>query len=230
MPDLVTIVMTTYFPPEPDGNNRFGASLQALRSWQTNLLPLDAWLHLHIADDGSNKDQYLESLKGEWYRNTFTPTTSVQERHGVGASLNAGFKQAFQEGDFALYMVDDWQLKYQCDLEPWIQLMKEDPSIGMVRLGPPHPDLTGVVTHDNDRWYIRLDRHNFAFGFRPALFHKRMFEQYGPFDEDVNSLEAERLYSERFNASGEAADIIYALPYPFDHIYGVELSALNPRG
>jgi hypothetical protein len=126
--------------------------------------------------------------------------------------------------------VDDWKLNAPFDLRPWIKLLNEDPRLGMIRFGPPHPDLTGTFVHDNDRWYVRLNRHHFAFGFRPALFHRRMLEDYGPFDEDCNAYDAERLYSERFNQNHGGPDIAYALPYPFEHIYGVELAGINPRG
>lgn len=225
MPD-VTVVMTTWFPPGEEGAKRLDIAKEALASWEVMLYNKVGIPYLHIADDGSDPDLVTELM--EFRRNFEMPSVSSQQRHGVGASLNAGFRQAFRRSDFVLYAVDDWRLNYQFDLTPWIQLLDDRPDIGAIRLGPPHPDLTGTIVHDNDRWFLRLDRHHFAFSLRPTLFHRRMLETYGRFEEDVNSYDVERLYSKRFNAM-EGPDIVYALPYPWDHIYGVELAHINPR-
>lgn len=231
----VTVVMTTWFPEGDDGNKRLSIAKGALGTWEHFLFNHVGRIYLHIADDGSDI-VHLDSLMETCQK--FHPTLSVQQRHGVGASLNTGFRKAFEKSDFVLYAVDDWKLNYECDLTPWINLLDEDESIGCIRLGPPHPDLTGMIQHDNNRWYIRLDRHHFAFSFRPTLFHRRMIDKYGRFDEDVNSYDAEQMYNERFNKvsagmnyqlSRNRPDIIYALPYPWDHIYGVELAGVNPR-
>lgn len=231
----VTVVMTTWFPPGEEGIKRLEIAKQTLSTWEEFLFNKVGRLFLHIADDGSDYSLCADLIAQckKW-----TPTGSVQQRHGVGASLNEGFRRAFEVSDFVLYAVDDWALNYQCDLTPWLQLLDEDESIGCIRLGPPHPDLTGMIQHDNNRWYIRLDRHHFAFSFRPTLFHRRMIDKYGRFDEDVNSYDAEQMYNKRFNKmsagmnyqlSHNHPDIIYALPYPWDHIYGVELAGVNPR-
>lgn len=49
----------------------------------------------------------------------------------------------------------------------------------------------------------------------------------------MNSYDAERIYNERFIAMEFAQqghpDIVYALPYPWDHIYGVELAGVDPK-
>ncbi len=199
--------MTTWFPPGEEGSKRLAIAKEALKSWEDHLFNKVGRIFLHIADDGSAYEMCADLID---YSEVWTPTGSVQERHGVGASLNEGFRRAFEVSDYVLYAVDDWALTYQCDLTPWIQLLEERENIGAVRLGPPHPDLTGIIIHDDNRWFLQLDRHHFAFSLRPTLFQKRMLERYGQFPEDVNSYDVERMYSERFNALEGPPDIVYA--------------------
>ncbi len=222
----ITVAMTTWFPSGEEGTKRLAIAKQALASWEVFLYNKVGKVYLHIADDGSDPD-LVEELMDSCI--DYEPTVSSQQRHGVGASLNSGFRKAFERSDFVLYAVDDWALNYQFDLTPWIKLLEEREDIGAVRLGPPHPDLTGIVVHDDNRWFLRLDRHHFAFSLRPTLFHKRMMERYGQFSENVNSYDVERMYSKRFNDLEGPPEIVYAMPYPWDHIYGVELAGVNPR-
>lgn len=202
---------------------------EALSSWQQHLLYPAGDVFLHVADDGSVPDGYPERF-GPFHDSRFgEPSFSRQERHGVGASLNAGFAEAFKRSPFALYFVDDWALTGDLDLTAWVRILLEDESIGMVRLGPPHPDLTGRVKHTPIGWYLRLDRHHYAFAHRPALYHERFLTAYGAFEEDVNAYDCERIYAERFCKTA-GPDIVYALPYPWSHVGTVELAGVQPSG
>lgn len=246
----ITIVVTTYAPPGEAGVHRRNAALSAWQSWREHL-KYEGELRVHIADDGSELVDYTES----WWKNLnrrhpLCPlgnlTYSRQERWGVGASLNAGFREAYKDSLLTLYAVDDWGLRSQFDLTPWVDLLTECESIGAVRLGPPHPDLTGTIEHyprppsgkvSDGLWYLRLDRHHFAFSHRPTLFHKRLTDAYGPFDEDISALECEQLYNERFCATA-GPDIVLALPTPWEHnlaywadgVKNIELADVVPGG
>ena len=161
---------------------------------------------------------------------TFLPAYiyTQQKRHGVGASLNAGIREIREDDSLLLYLVDDWELLQPFDLTPWAKLLIEEDSIGAVRLGPPHPWLTGeIIHHPTCDWYMKLDRHHFAFAHRPALYHKRFFDAYGPFTEDVNAYECEQLYNDHFCKTG-GPDIVLALPHPWKHIESVELAGVVP--
>lgn len=214
----VTIVMTTYFPPGPDGEKRRKVAQQALDSWGKFLLGAD--ILLHVADDGT--ENFQSDFKSSW-----EISYSSQGRHGVGASLNQGFWLAFKRSPFVLYLVDDWELTTPFDLDPWIRLLEEDESIGVVRFGPPHPHLTGTVVHNDFGWHLRLDRHHYAFSHRPALYHHRMLKAYGKFPEDCNAYDCERLYNEIF-CSRQGPNVVYALPYPWQHLESVELAGITP--
>lgn len=211
MPDLpdITIVVTTYAPAGNTGAQRVQEFLEVLQWWQDRL-SYDGRIRLHVADDGSGwvwpgNDQVWPFVNDPnwwagWCRKWGAPDITVQQRHGVGASLNAGMAAAFARGDVVLYAVDDWMPTAPVDLTPWVRMLVADPSIGMVRLGPPHPWVTGRFEAQPDGWIVRLDRHHYAFGHRPALYHARMIEAYGPFAEDVNAYECERLYAEAWAA------------------------------
>lgn len=204
----VTIVVTTYLP-SGGRKERLAAFTQAIRSWGANLR-YDGPLRIHIADDGSVDSFWpnnAEELIDRHWVGHPQLTTSRQERRGVGASLNTAFRAAHARDDgagIALYVVDDWELLRRYDLTPWVQLLLDDESVGMVRLGPPHPWLTGRIETFPSGWGMRLDRHHFAFGHRPALYHPRMVEAYGAFPENVNAYECERMYAEMWAARGPA--------------------------
>jgi hypothetical protein len=229
----LTVVMTTWAPTGPDGYRRATNARMTLGTWQHRLV-YEGPLYLHIADDGSALPDYPANIV-EYPGNFLETTYSRQERHGVGASLNAGFRQAHDlRGGLVLYAVDDWLLLEQFDVSPWARLLVERSEVGMVRLGPPHPDLTGrieALTAEWQGWGLRLDRHHYAFGHRPALYHQRMRDAYGPFAEDVNAYECERLYAERW-ARGFLTEpgIVLALPHPWLHVDGPEFAGIEPAG
>lgn len=238
MPPII-VIATTYFPPGSDGALRREAAVEAMDSWALFLAPVDAWSP-HMADDGSYWTNAVQTV-GRPHMMLGFPDTR-QERHGVGASLNAAIA-AHPEADLFAYFVDDWKLTAPFDLTPWAQLLRENDDVGMVRFGPPHPDLTGRVRHFpglTQDWALQLDRHHFAYAHRPALYHRRFFEAYGPFAEDVNAYECERLYNEKFCsavgshykeafAGATGPDIVLALPHPWQHIESVELAGVEPR-
>lgn len=223
----ITIVMTTWLPP---GNEkaRTVASLEAALYWRVNLIYPEP-VHLHIADDGSAKefsDFQVDRLKKLWYRGEVT--FSQQQRHGVGASLNAGIGEALKRSPITLYAVDDWRLLSLLDLRPWVSML-EDPNYdcGMIRFFP-HPDLGGIVKHVPPHgWAVMLEYHHFVFGFRPALFHRRFFDANGKFAENVSSFDAELIYNQKV-CRGEGPAIWLALPEQWQPIETGSLAGVVP--
>ena len=222
----ITIVMTTWMPKGLVGESRRSSARAALTSWRLHL-DYAGELRLHIADDGSEVEDLIKAV-GARYDGFWPTTTSRQQRRGVGASLNAGLKVSWGNSPLAAYFVDDWGLKEPLDLTPWADLLMKDETVGCVRLGPPHPWLTGTVEMFPSGWGVRLDPHHYAFGHRPALYHKRFFDTYGYFDEGVSALECERLYAEHFVKERGQSDIVYALPYPWVHLGEAEVGDVTP--
>lgn len=223
--ESVTIVMTTYFiHPE-----RVKVAEDTLKSWNDKLY-YEGDILLHIADDGS---ELSWTPRDFWKRSELT--FSNQWRGGVGASLNKGFSKAFETSPYVLYMVDDWRLDTPFDITPWVYLLQQREDVGIVRLGPPHPHLFGRIEPMTELWQgwaLRLDRHGLVVGHRPEIFHKRMIDSVGWFQEGVNAQECERLYSVRWAAKKDAPDIVLALPHPWYHIDQAELpstSGIDPN-
>lgn len=207
----VTIVMTTWFVDK----QRVELAQETLYSWRTHL-EYDGELRLHIADDGSLLSWEPEAWWGD------KVTYSRQERRGVGASLNAGFRQAFEISPLIAYFVDDWILQDPLDITPWAYLLLQRDDVGIVRLGPPHPYLRGEILPYTELWQgwgMKLDRYGLTVGHRPELFHKRWIDYYGWHDERVNAQECERLMSVRYAEKAGGPDIVYALPHKFFHYH-----------
>lgn len=220
----ITIVATTWLPPGQE-INRWHAFLKSYVSWQENL-KFDGKIHLHVSDDGTEPEKW-KYLQDAVYWDRGNLTFSRQQRHGVGASLNTGLKQAFEASPVVLHAVDDWELLQPLDLNEWVKFI-EDPQyrISLLRFFP-HPDLTGEIKFVPPYgWAMKLDMHHFVFSFRPALWHKRMFDYIGYFNEDVSALSTEYTYNQKLTISRE--NVWMALPELWRHIGEESLADVVP--
>lgn len=220
----ITIVVTTYFPEGAIGDSRFKSARATLESWDQHLRYDGPFQCVIVNSAGpipeKRQNTLLKKLHGSY--------TFLDHQGGVGGSLNLGFKWAGErDSPLVLYAADDWALDADLDLTPWADLLIAQPNAAVVRLGPPHPDLTGQVLMLPQGWVLRLDRHHYAFGHRPALYHQRLIEHYGWFDERSNAWECERLYNEHFCAT-PGPEVVYALPYPWRHVGETEVGDLEP--
>lgn len=219
----ITIVATTWLPQDADHARRRQAAFEtALESWR-GFLHNEGKIHLHLADDGSGllmNDLYAMA-QDIWPPVMGDVTYTQQYRKGVGASLNAGLQATFARGRrIVLYAVDDWELLSDLDLTPWAAMLNDGEfDAGMIRFFP-HPWLAGEIQVTPHGWAIKLERHHFAFGFRPALFHQRMFDGqlrgYGWFEEGVSSFDAEIAFNDKVCSprpnGGYGPNIWLALP------------------
>jgi|SRR3990167_8763843 len=215
----ITLVMTTWIT-EPI---RKEVAESTLQSWVNNM-KYDGELRLHVADDGSTVEWHPETIwKGPI-------SFSRQERRGVGASLNAGFRKAFEVSPLCGYFVDDWICTEEIDLTPWAQLLMEREDVGIVRLGPPHPFMRGsieIYTTNWQGWALKLERFGLCVGHRPELFHKRFTDFYGMWDENLNACETERLASVRYANMPGGPSIVMALPHKFFHRHSDVVPSLS---
>lgn len=218
--DLITIMTTAYYPDSELGKARADMAVKVVDSWFEHL-KYKGQFAFHLSDDGSGIDYKTNPIK------SVSVTMSRQERGGIGASLNKGFETAFMESQLVLFIIDDMMLLEDVDLNPWVELF-EHKDIGMIRLGLPHPGLTGKVVYYPQGSVLLIDRHDFAFGFRPALIHKRFFDSYGLFEEGINALECERIYNLKYCQS-EGPNIVYAFTNPWEHKGILELADIEPK-
>ena len=158
-----------------------------------------------------------------------------QERHGVGASLNAGFKEAYKTSPLVAYFVDDWALTEPFDITPWAKAILENENMGIIRFGPPHPFMRGnveIVSTDWQGWALKCDRYGLVVGHRPELFHKRWTDRYGWWEEDINACEVERIATVKWAEDVGGLDIYLALPHKWFTAHSdvvPSLSEMEPR-
>lgn len=217
----ITVLMTTWAPDDDEGHSRRKTMALALRGLRN--LAYTSQLRLHIADDGSTlPDHPYEVVRDElgWDQEF---TFSRQERHGIGASLNAGYAAAFEVSPLALFMTDDCFLTQHLDLTPWAWILLNIEAVGMVRLGMPSPNIRGEIVSYFAGWAWKLDRGAYAYAERPALLHKRFVDVYGPFQENIPGRECERLMVEHFAAT-PGPDVVLAVLDPWEHIGKVSTS------
>lgn len=240
MANKIGILVTSWIPEGAVGDRRLKAFEQAVQSWFSLAAggkPVTNEIGIHLAMDSATRIDEIRELLAPKYWLSYSE--SVQERRGVGASLNAGIKALTAAGyDHILYAVDDWQLTTTLDLRLWAQLLTDDHTIGCVRFNPPHPHTVGAFESNwagdpatrAQVWFARMERHHYVMGFRPALYHSRFFDYYGSLLEQVSSLDCETDYNDRFCRPlyGTGPDIVHAVPNWFDHLYTDELSAIVP--
>lgn len=245
----ITIIMTTWAPEDERGNMRIAAAEQALKSWQENL-QYDGELLLHVADDGSNNGDYGSSIDSPpacWWKGK---KTFSRQSGGVGASMNAGFRQAFTRSPLAFYVVDDWLLLEPFDLSPWADFLLRSKDLGLMIFGPPSSGVRGrwgqIAVAEPYKLDATRDPHNqlylffpeptpgtpprwcYGYSQRPALYHKRFIQQHGWMDEDDSAIWSERVYNERWSKRG-GGDIAWPHVQSFwRHIPGTEFGLINP--
>lgn len=222
---VITVVMTTYFPQTEVGKERLYYArqcIQALKQINTN-----EPLRLHIADDGSDYELVSTLPKLSEYWETHS-TYSNSGHNGIGASLNCALSNI---DDLWLYVTDDWMLTRPLNIDGPIRLLR-DRNYDLVRLGPIHPGLHCIVKFEETiGWWLDLQPHygGFAFGTRPFIATKDFYNKVGPFDEQLNSYETERLYSER--VSKEPVKLAYwggiDLAGPWKHLGTTSVGSID---
>lgn len=192
----VTIVMSTFAP----NAEREGYALRTLDSMIDNfrLEHPDFKLRLHVADDGSPSIGFIQELVRRAERAWYTPTSyTIAKRRGIGGSLNLALGEVGAR-DLWLYNTDDWVLTGPMVLDHAVHLIDEV-NYDYVRLLPLHPNLSGEVKfYTKIGWWLHLHNDSgYAFATRPFLANKKFYESIGPFDENLDAYETERLYAER---------------------------------
>lgn len=192
---LTTVIMTTYIP-EGDGAQRYVYACKCLSALKSYLYGADV-LHLHIADDGSPRQDLVNKLVQRGTDMCGKCSVTISKHNGIGASLNLALS-TIKDDDLWLYTTDDWQLLCSLNLEQSISLIT-DFDYDIVRLGPIHPNLScKTMFNEKVGWWLDIDhRYGYAFATRPFIATKKFYNKIGPFDEGLNAYETERLYTER---------------------------------
>jgi len=168
-------------------------------------------LSWHIADDGS----------GETHQNAIIETigdqpwtlTDAKQAGGTGHNRNLGLQTAFKRTDYVLHIEDDWVLTRPYNIAPHIQILRDYPEIGMIRMGYIEE---GHVAHSRNMaglmwWQLHKDSgHGFVFAGHPHLLHRRFHENYGWYAENLLPGLTECAFADKFLKS-EGPQIIYPI-------------------
>lgn len=195
--------------------NRLEDALQTIRSVKEHLVwPNVGW---HIADDGS-PEGYVDQLRAEigpGYEVTVTNAQPDRIANGnhqqVGRNMNLGAKEAFRRADLVLWLEDDWELKEDLNLGPFVNLLQERSEIGMVRLGYLHLDLEAEIlgAAGNLWWLLKRTGHHYTFAGHPSLRHKRFYDCYGEYDEGLDIGATEDTFCSRFENKVDGPGIVW---------------------
>lgn len=185
---------------------RLRLAIETINSVRANLTYPN--LGFHIADDGSGPE-YVDALR-EAIGNTYSVTVSDAARSGVGKNMNLGIHAVLDRADLWLHLEDDWFLNEPLDLLPCVQLLMEDETIGMVRLGRLSAGLTGESMAGANKlwWRLKKNSDTYVFSGNAALRHRRFHSHYGPYKEGLMPGQTELDYCNKFN-SKTGPDIVW---------------------
>lgn len=166
--------------------------------------------HVIVADDGS--DDGTQAM----LREEFPQVVVVQSaRSGLGANTNAGLRECWRHADYVLQLQDDMHLNAHLDLHPHVELLRDVPSFGFVRLW-------GVGGHHYEGRlegnYWRIYWHSPELHIpsdRPHIKHRRFHEFYGMYPEGLKTAQTEAAWchqcKDRAGQMGRQLDVAVPL-------------------
>lgn len=228
----VAIVVTTYWPTGRTGEQRMYAAMQAVDSWWDEMSSEASSLALVIVDDGSDPEWRNSAQEGWWEGHPIIETP----RLGCAGALRAGARFVVDNdmADVIFYAQDDWELTEPLDLAPSLALIR-DGYADVVRLGPTHPSLAGVVFRTeipDAEWCLayRWAEGGYVVGWRPALYRASVLaESLDGIPDGLSAIEGERIWLERMAGARVFHAPNCTLAGPFRHIETVELGEDAPE-
>lgn len=176
-----------------------------------------AW---YVADAGSHQDHHtavLQALDGQ----------KLLGRHykalDPGPNWNLGIGEIFKETEIYLRLEDDFELRTELDITPYVELLNEIPEIGQVRMGLMPVGLDMQSMGHNGRIYMRiLKNRQYCYSGHPCLIHKRFHDFYGMFHPTFGPGDCEVDFDSRVRAAPDGPEIWWPLEMgtwgPWAHI------------
>lgn len=189
---------------------RLRLAVETIKSVKANLTYPN--IGFHIADDGSNTSDnpsYVQNLVDE-IGPEYSITVSNAERGGVGKNMNLGIHAVLDRADLWLHLEDDWALRDKLDLLPCVQLLMEDETVGMVRLGRLSAGLQAQTFSCANKlwWRLKKNSNTYVFSGNAALRHRRFHSHYGPYKEGLMPGQTELVLCNKFNTTS-GPDIVW---------------------
>jgi len=208
----LSIIITTFDKGEGHRTGCFTATIKALSMYlkQDDLDVL--WI---IADDGSPKQS--EHLKEATHYlaakdQTFIITDS--DRQGVGKSKNIALEKAFEFSNYVLLLEDDWLANVQLDLLPYIKILEQHSSIGMIRFGYLGGDIVAKLASYNDITFWELLSGMYVYSGQVSLRSKRgWYDVIGYHAEGLTPGQEEENWGNRYGDAADKPKILFPAQY-----------------
>lgn len=164
-------------------------------------LKYDGKLAWYVGDDGSSKEHFetvLSVLKGVDFIGCHS-IDFVPGKRWPGKSWNRAWVEAMKFSNIVFWLEDDWELRTELDITPYVKLLSERQDVGMIRLGHLAINLNMTSRGYNGIHYLQMWR-NMQYGYsgNPHLKHRRFYEAYGPYNEAITPGDTEIDYDNRF--------------------------------
>lgn len=184
MSEHLTIILITYgHAPE-----RTQYALRTIQAVSQHLrYPNWSW---YVADDGS-KPEHFDTIMDSVSSSDHPVMGWHNDRISYGSGVNRGLQAAFQHGQLALMLEDDWELNRDFDIWRYCALLMERPDVGMVRMGYLNAGLSSTLFGHQGSLYWALDDSqsrnysSFAFAGHPSVIHSRFIEHVGGYPEQL---------------------------------------------
>lgn len=217
LPNLA-IVLVTY--------KRTSLAVETVRSLSMNLGYPKELRQWYVADDGSPAE-HVRAITDELELHKEKLYGFHNEKFGTGYNAGAGWNRGLLAGHMispiVLFMEDDWRLKREFDIVPFVKLLEEREDIGLVRLG--HLAVGNIVEingYAGVHYFEYMRGRQYCYAGNPHLRHRRFSEAYGMFAEDLNPGEMELAVDAAFQADPDGPKIWRPADIPgwgiFDHI------------
>ena len=182
-PDSVAVIMTTH--------NRTETAKITIESLVKHLKYPK--LHWFIADDRSEPghvQQLLDKFIELGVKDVYVTETD-EEHWGLGASLNNALSAAFKWTNVVLTTEDDWYLQYDFDISEFVDTIKNDQTVGVIRLGAANHIYKYMSEYSDTLSSIDVKKYKADSkktgrlnSLQVALRHKRLFDSLGMYAEN----------------------------------------------
>lgn len=190
---------------------RTALAVETVRSFAENLNYPKELRQWYIADDGS-PFEHVQAIFDELNLHGEKLYGYHNEKLGVGYHAGRGWNRGLLKGheisSILLWIEDDWQLRVNLDIAPYVRLLQERDDIGIVRLGHLAVGNRVLITgYDGVHYLEYLRGTSYAYSGNPHLRHQRFSEAYGMFVEDKNPGEMELAMDAAFQAKEDGPKI-----------------------
>jgi GT2 family glycosyltransferase len=219
----VCILLTTF--------RRTECAVRTVRALKKHLLWPDLWWM--ISDDGSEPEHVHAIVKEIGPNQEINMYNS--NRAGVGHGMNVSIHGILKISPLVLTMEDDWELMRPLDLRPYVNLLMNDETIGMIRMGYISPGIEAeVVAAEGLLWWkLHQNGYQYVFSGHPNLRHFRYFDRVGYYQEGLPPGQTELDMCAKYNACSNAPSIMWPADYGsmglFGHIGSDSLAGVQPE-